>query len=106
MNASCLCIQNGRYAIWRNRHEANGASFQYAPWMAHYDDFTEYTYRRGAFYVPGTVNIGWLGASCNYEKIQADEALLDAVQSEPHPALAPQTGEIPNARDVGAKPRR
>lgn len=47
--------------------------------MAHYDDFSAYGYGGGAYYVPGTVNIGWLGASLSFEQIQPDEGLLDLV---------------------------
>jgi len=47
--------------------------------MAHYTDFTEYCYGRGAYYVPGTVNIGWLGASLDFEQMAPDESLLDLV---------------------------
>src|SRR5262249_18431379 len=47
--------------------------------MAHYADFTEYCYSRGAYYVPGTVNIGWLGASLDFEQIAPHEGLLDLV---------------------------
>lgn len=48
--------------------------------MAHYNDFTEYCYGRGACYhVPGTVNIGWLGASLDFEQMEPDEGLLDLV---------------------------
>jgi hypothetical protein len=47
--------------------------------MAHYDDFTEYCYGGGAYYVPGTVNIGWLGASLNFEQMEPNEDVLDLV---------------------------
>src|SRR5579859_5897919 len=47
--------------------------------MAHYDDFTEYCYGHGAYHVPGTVNIGWLGASLDFEQMEPDEVLLDLV---------------------------
>ena len=47
--------------------------------MAHYGDFNKYTYGRGTFYVPGTVNIGWLGASLNDEQMDPDESLLDLI---------------------------
>jgi hypothetical protein len=47
--------------------------------MAHYDDLTEYCYGHGAYYVPGTVNIGWLGASLDFEKMEPEDDLLDLV---------------------------
>jgi hypothetical protein len=47
--------------------------------MAHYSDFTEYCYGQGAYHVPGTVNIGWLGASLDFEQMEPDEGLLDLV---------------------------
>jgi len=47
--------------------------------MAHYDDLTEYSYGQGAFYVPGTVNVGWLGAGFHFEQMNPDESLLDLV---------------------------
>jgi len=47
--------------------------------MAHYKDFTEYCYGRGVYYVPGTVNIGWLGASLDFEQMEPDDGLLDIV---------------------------
>src|SRR5580692_1729300 len=47
--------------------------------MAHYSDFTEYCYGQDAYHVPGTVNIGWLGASLDFEQMEPDEGLLDLV---------------------------
>src|SRR5580704_9358902 len=47
--------------------------------MAHYEDFTEYCYGQAAYHVPGTVNIGWLGASLDFEQMEPDESLLDLV---------------------------
>jgi hypothetical protein len=47
--------------------------------MAHYSDFSEYCYGHGTFHVPGTVNIGWLGASLDFEQMDPNEGLLDLV---------------------------
>jgi|ERR1700723_3444268 hypothetical protein len=47
--------------------------------MAHYSDFSEYCYGQGTFFVPGTVNIGWLGASVNFDQMDPDEELLDLI---------------------------
>jgi hypothetical protein len=47
--------------------------------MAHYSDFSEYCYGQGTFYVPGTVNIGWLAASPDFDQMDPDEKLLDLV---------------------------
>jgi hypothetical protein len=47
--------------------------------MAHYSDFSEYCYGRGTFYVPGTVNIGWLGEFPTFDQMEPDEKLLDLV---------------------------
>jgi hypothetical protein len=47
--------------------------------MAHYTDFSEYCYGRGAYHVPGTVNIGWLGASADFVQMEPDEGLFDLV---------------------------
>lgn len=47
--------------------------------MAHYDDLSEYCYLRRHFYVSGTVNIGWLGASPDFPQMDPDEGLLDLV---------------------------
>lgn len=47
--------------------------------MAHYTDLSEYCYGQGAYHVPGTVNIGWLGASPVFDQMEPDEALFDLV---------------------------
>jgi hypothetical protein len=47
--------------------------------MAHYNDFTDYCYGQGVYHVPGTVNIGWLGASLDFETMEPNDGLLDLV---------------------------
>ena len=47
--------------------------------MAHYTDLTEYCYGHGTYDVPGTVNVGWLGASTDYDQMEPDEGLFDLV---------------------------
>jgi hypothetical protein len=47
--------------------------------MAHYKDFTEYCYDHDEYCVPGTVNMGWLGASLDFEQMEPDRGQLDLV---------------------------
>jgi hypothetical protein len=47
--------------------------------MAHYRDFSEYCYGHGTYHASGTVNIGWLGASLDFEQMDPEEGLLDLV---------------------------
>ena len=77
--------------------------------MAHYSDFSEYCYGQGTFHVPGTVNIGWLGASVNFDQMDPDEELLDLVWDYCKISVAQYRGILgceychPRRSDVGER---
>jgi hypothetical protein len=44
--------------------------------MTNFKDLSEYSYGDPQFHRPGTVNIGWLGPSADFDQMEVDEELL------------------------------
>jgi hypothetical protein len=47
--------------------------------MAYFKDLTEYTYSKSVANTLGTKNVGWLGSSLDFDKMNLDDELLDLV---------------------------
>ena len=45
--------------------------------MTYYKDLSEYSYHRGAFHRPGTLNVGWLGFGYEFEQEELSDQILD-----------------------------
>jgi hypothetical protein len=47
--------------------------------LTYFKDLSEYSYGDARFHRVGTVNIGWIGPSADFDQMEVDEELLDLV---------------------------